>query len=217
MSEHTRCFVFGATGAVGTALVNRLIDEGHPVEVVVRKSKQSWPEGVVEHVIKDQRILDELDLNQAHVFVAIGTTKAKTPDKERYYQIDHDIPVAASKRAQECKALTFHVVSSIGANPESSIFYSATKGEMERDVRQILPDAYIYRPSLLLAQRNERRLGEQISAVLNTMFGFLLPRSVRGISVEVVARCMARNAESQPEQKEWNSREIYAIGSVSEP
>jgi uncharacterized protein YbjT (DUF2867 family) len=101
------------------------------------------------------------------VYCCIGTTAKKTPDKTIYKAIDYGIPVNAAKLAKQHKINTFLVVSALGANAESSIFYNKTKGEMERDVlQQNIANTYILQPSIIGGNRNETRIAEKIGLMV---------------------------------------------------
>ncbi|WP_322874199.1 nucleoside-diphosphate sugar epimerase [Aquimarina sp. ERC-38] len=95
------------------------------------------------------------------LYCCIGTTKAKTPDKNQYRKIDFEIPVLLGQLCKQHKIGTYLVISALGANPNSSIFYSRVKGEMEEAVLQMgIQKTYILQPSLIDSKREERRIGE---------------------------------------------------------
>ncbi|WP_317236668.1 NAD(P)H-binding protein [Flavobacterium luminosum] len=125
--------VLGASGVTGTELMKLLIeDEEFDQIIVISRSK-----GKLEHPKIKEIITDLLHLKQIAseckadvLFCCIGTTKAQTPDKTTYKAIDYGIPVQAAKIAKANGINTFIVVSALGADPNSSIFYNRTKGEM---------------------------------------------------------------------------------------
>jgi uncharacterized protein YbjT (DUF2867 family) len=162
--------ILGATGLTGGILLQKLIEDKDysSIKLFSRTKIEGLPSKVTQY------IGDLLDLEQfkadfkAHqVFCCIGTTASKTPDKTVYKKIDYGIPVAAAKLAKVNGIDTFVVISSMGANANSSIFYNKTKGEMERDVKQQnISRTFILRPSLIGGQREERRLLEKIGLVI---------------------------------------------------
>ncbi len=90
------------------------------------------------------------------VYVCIGTTKSKTPDKEKYKKIDKGIPVAAAKLSKQNNINTYVVISALGANSNSSVFYNKVKGEMQEEVlAQNIQNTYIFQPSLISGDREE--------------------------------------------------------------
>ncbi|MNY27221.1 hypothetical protein D3C86_1611170 [compost metagenome] len=146
---------------------------------------------------------DQLENHQEHikgdvVFCALGTTKSKTPDKEQYRKIDYQYPLDIAFIAQQNGASQYHLVSALGANQDSSIFYSKLKGEVERDLKTIPFKAiHIYRPSLLVGDRKERRSGEGIMIGLMRVLNPLLIaglKKYRSIKIEKVASAMLKQS-----------------------
>jgi uncharacterized protein YbjT (DUF2867 family) len=124
-------------------------------------------------------------------FCCIGTTKAKTPDKETYKKIDYGIPVTAARLTKQNGIEKFIVISAMGAEENSGIFYNKTKGEMERDVlKQNIEKTYILQPSLIVGNRNESRLGEEIAIFFMKTIGFLIPKKYKMIKAETIAEAM---------------------------
>jgi uncharacterized protein YbjT (DUF2867 family) len=103
------------------------------------------------------------------VFCAIGTTQKKVKgDKEAYRKVDYNITVNAAKFCKLNSCETFVLVSSVGANSKSKNFYLKLKGEVEDAVKSVgLKSVHIMRPSVLLGDRKEFRLGEKISKSIN--------------------------------------------------
>ncbi len=158
--------ILGATGLTGNYLLDILLnsDEYEKIKVFTRRSTGKT------HLKLEEIICDLLDLEQYtdtfiadEVFCCIGTTKAKTPDKKLYYAIDFGIPVEAASLAEKNNINSFSVVSAIGANKNSRIFYSRTKGEMEEAVLQKnIPNILIYRPSIIFGKRQDKRWFENM-------------------------------------------------------
>lgn len=158
--------LIGATGLTGSHLLDLLLasDDYEKVKIFTRRTTGKT------HPKLEESVCDMLQLEQQaenftadEVFVCIGTTKAKTPDKTVYRAIDYGIPVTSAKLAEQNNIPTFSVISAIGSDTDSRFFYSRTKGEMERDILQCnLPNILIYRPSLIYGNRNDRRIGEAI-------------------------------------------------------
>lgn len=147
----------------------------------------------------DQRALD--DVPEADVaFCALGTTIGKAGSQAAFRAVDHDLVLTFAKAAKARGARAFHVVSALGADERSRVFYNRVKGEMERDVRALGFDgACAYRPSLLLGERVERRRGERAAIALAKLLRRALPARVRGIPAEVVARAMSDHAKTSPQ------------------
>jgi uncharacterized protein YbjT (DUF2867 family) len=155
------------------------------------------------------------DFKGDEVYCCIGTTAKKTPDKAVYTAIDYGIPVAAAKLSKENGILTFLVVSALGANAKSSIFYNKTKGEMERDVLSAEIDhTYILQPSIIEGNRKEQRIGEQIGLVLFKLVQPLLIgklKKYRSTEAEHIAQAMINLANSTSSAQIITSDKIREI------
>lgn len=193
--------IFGATGLVGRQVLRLLIDsdEFKKVTIVVRKPFQ-FQHSKLTQLVSDFSSVESLknELQSDVFFCCLGTTRRKTPDLKEYYQIDHDYPLKAAQIAKELNVEQFHLVSALGANAESKIFYSRTKGEVENDIIDLqLPATYVYRPSLLVGQRKETRRGEKIGAWLLKILNPLLigkAKHWRSIKATQVAYRMYHNS-----------------------
>ena len=123
-------------------------------------------------------------------------TNSKTPNKELYRKIDYGIPLAAAKLCNQNAIETMIVISAMGANFESSVFYNKTKGEMERDVLQEgIKNTYILQPSLIGGARKEKRFGERLAQVGMGIFDFLVPKKYKIIQPETIAIAMVSLVE----------------------
>ncbi len=106
--------------------------------------------------------------------------------------------VNLGKLAKEIHAEKMMVVSSLGANAKSMIFYSRVKGEVEAELKKLsLPHLFIFRPSLLLGNRSEHRAGEKTAAsvykVLSPIFSGPL-KKYKGVEAKKVANAMMQTA-----------------------
>ncbi|TLP79146.1 NAD-dependent epimerase/dehydratase family protein [Maribacter sp. ACAM166] len=200
--------VLGATGLTGGILLQKLIkDNRYDIIKLFSRSIINDMPNKVEQFIGDLLELEKFkdDFTADEVYCCIGTTTKKTPNKDVYTQIDYGIPVTAAKLAKENGIATFLVISAMGANIKSSIFYNRTKGEMERDVLlQGIKNTFILRPSLIGGKRNERRIVEKIGLVVFKIIEPLFIGSLEKyklINAECIAQAMvnlansARNAE----------------------
>lgn len=193
--------IAGSSGLVGTELLHRLCAEKSfsKVKLLVRR-----PSGFIH--IKVQEFIvdfDHIETFREHItgdifYSCLGSTKAKTPDKCRYYQIDHDLPVHMAKIALDNGMGQFHIVSAIGANSRSSNFYLKMKGETENDITALsFTSAHIYRPSLITGNREEKRLAEKIAIGLFKFLNPLIPgklKKYRSIQATDIARAMIRQS-----------------------
>ncbi len=158
--------ILGATGLTGSYLLELLIqsEDYEKVKVFTRRATGRTHKKLEEIICDVLKLEEQADKFTAdEVFCCIGTTKAKTPDKKLYHAIDYGIPVSSSKLSEQNNITTFSVISAIGANAKSSIFYSRTKGEMEQRILKCnIPNILIYRPSLIYGKRRDKRLFENV-------------------------------------------------------
>lgn len=186
--------ILGATGLTGGHLLNLFLkDDRYEKIKLFSRSSVGFSNPKIEEYLIDLFELEKHKKNfQAdEVFCCIGTTKAKTPDDETYRKIDYGIPFSAAKLCKENNINTYIVISAMGANPDSKVFYNKTKGEMERDViKQNIQNTFILQPGLISGKRDEKRLGESIAKFLFNILNPLIPKKYRSISPETIAKSM---------------------------
>lgn len=200
--------LFGTSGFIGGYLLEELLADPQyeQITIVVRRELPvTHPKlkvllgGISElTMMKDQLVADE-------VFIALGTTRKHTPDIQEYYKVDHDYPVQAARIARQNGAKTVCVVTAVGADSRSNVFYIRTKGDAERDIISLDFDhTHIFRPSMLMGNRKEFRLMEKciigIWTVLNPLIVGKRFTKYRGIKGSDVARAMrlAANRNNGP-------------------
>jgi len=192
-----KAVLLGASGLIGSSLLGQLLASPHYSEVLVLVRKplnQQHPKLKVLVVDFDKLNDYAENLKTDVVFCCLGTTKKKTPDQENYRKIDYQYPLDMGWIAYTNGAAQYHLVSSLGANPQSSIFYSRLKGEVERDLKTIpFKTIHIYRPSLLDGERKESRLGERLMIYAMRALNPLLIgglKKYRSIRIDRVAAAM---------------------------
>ena len=220
MNQKT-AIVLGATGLTGNLLVKRLLADDRYTRIKLFSRKASGIRSEkMEEFIGDMLQLERFknDFTADEVFCCVGTTSAKTKDRSLYKAIDFGIPSTAARLARENKIPTFLVISSLGANSGSKVFYTRTKGEMEQAVLgEKIPHTYILRPSLILGKRGESRLGESIGAsVMKGVNALLVGRikKYRAIEADCIAAAMIQLALSKPEGGIVLSDKLQALGTV---
>lgn len=126
------------------------------------------------------------------VFCAVGTTNKKTGgNKTTYRKVDYDIAVRAAQYCSETGCENYLLVSSVGASVNSKNFYLNLKGEIEQTVNNYhIPSISIFRPSMLLGDRKERRTGERFAQAAMKTFSFVIPPKYKPIAAARVAKCM---------------------------
>jgi uncharacterized protein YbjT (DUF2867 family) len=191
----------GATGLVGSSVLQFLLTDAAWSRVITvgrRRVAQS-------HEKLEQRILDlgaieaVSDLPHADdIFCCLGTTISQAGSQQAFRRVDHDFVVGLARTGIRLGATQFLLVSAVGADPESRIFYSRVKGEAEAAVRKLpFRAVQIFRPSLLLGNRGEFRLGERVGMLAAPIMPLFLPgrlRRYRPISASSVAGAMVHTA-----------------------
>ena len=200
--------VLGATGLTGGLLLQKLIEDERyeKIKLFSRSNIDDLPSKVSQFTGNLLELENfNKDFTADEVFCCIGTTAKKTPDKKVYKAIDYGIPVAAAKLSKKNGIKTFLVVSALGANANSSIFYNKTKGEMERDVLvENIKNTYILQPSIIEGDRKEQRLGEKIGLALFKVFQPLFFGKLKKYKItkaEHIAQAMIKLANSNSSEK----------------
>lgn len=194
--------VFGATGLIGHHLVNFLLL--HPsytkVKVFVRHEMD------VEHQKLEQHLIDfdspgsfEKLVKGNDLFCCLGTTMAKAGSKEAFYKVDFTYTYEAARMAANNGVNQLMLVSSVGADRDALFYYSRVKGEIEDAVQKLnFWSIHIFRPSVLLGERNENRWGEEIAGklgkIIDRFTGGMLSK-YRPIEADVVAKAMVNAAQ----------------------
>ncbi len=202
-----KAILFGASGFVGGYLLHDLLhsDLYEEVIVVVRKPLEiQHPKlkTIIAHYETLAQHQNELVADD--IFIALGTTKKKTPNEKVYYQIDHDYPVLAAQLTKANGAKSVLMVSAVGANVNSSIFYVKTKGETERDVVTVdFEHTHIFQPSMIMGNRAESRPLEKVFISIFSVVNVLLIGKLnkyKGITASDIAKAMFAAAQ-QPAKK----------------
>ena len=206
METKKKAVLLGATGLVGRRVLERLL-ASPAYERVTVVSRRALPardkltqDKLTQVVLDDLAAMDGEPFEGADdVFCALGTTIRQAGTQARFREVDYEYPVAAARLAAAAGAQRYVLVSSMGADPSSKIFYSRVKGETEAAVRASgVPMISIVRPSLLLGEREQFRLGERIGVWVARplMFAFAGPlRKYRPIEADDVAAVMVRVAQ----------------------
>jgi uncharacterized protein YbjT (DUF2867 family) len=210
--------VFGATGLIGGYLVEELIQNMRytAIKVFTRKSLNIQHIKVIEHVVDVENLKSYEDMIRGDdLFICLGTTRKKAGSIKRYEEIDRDIPVNIAKASIGKGVKRVAVVSSLGANSGSKNSYTRIKGEMEAGISELAFDTtVIVRPSLLLGNRSEFRLGEKLATVIMKVFSFILRGRLaiyRAIEGRDVARAMIDLIATKSSKKIFLSDELREI------
>ena len=212
-SSHKRALIFGATGLVGSHLVPQLL--AHPAYAEVhtfgRRELQLRHDKLHQHLVDFERLEDYRELIVGEdCFSCLGTTRKNAGGKAAFRQVDFDYNYLIALIASRNEVNQYLLVSSVGADADSPFYYSKVKGELEKAVRELdFWSLHIFRPSILLGERNENRFGEAIAQKLgkaiDRVTGNLLSK-YKPIDAEDVARAMIHAAQQlQPGQHVYPS------------
>ena len=210
--------LFGATGLVGSHLLNLLISNNNysKIKVFVRSSIE-LNDPKIEIIQTDFNNLNNHreDIKGDDCFFCIGTTKKNSPDKNEYKRVELEVPKQVAQIAKSNLVNSFVFVSSGYADPKSSGDYLKFKGLVEEELKRLnFSKLGIMRPSFLLGNRQEKRVGEKIGIfvfkLLSPLFLGTL-KKMKPIHSVTVAKAMIRTANEKLEKKVFESNEIAEL------
>jgi uncharacterized protein YbjT (DUF2867 family) len=212
--------LLGASGLVGGRCLRLLLEDSDYSEVVaVVRAPLGLTHAKLKQLVVD---FDRLEESAAlvrgdDVFCCLGTTIKKAGSQQAFIKVDQEYTCQAARISLANGASQFLLVSSIGADAGSRVFYSRVKGRVEAEVSSIGFDGVqIFRPSLLLGKREETRTAEKLAGMVFKTLPFLFTgplRKYRPIEARVVASAMLRIArENRPGVSIFESREIEKVG-----
>jgi uncharacterized protein YbjT (DUF2867 family) len=210
--------VFGSSGLVGGHLLSQLIenDDYNKIKIFVR-SEPEINDPKVEIIKTDFNNLEnhKEDIKGDDCFFCIGTTKQNSPDKSEYRRVELDVPKQIAQIAKSNSVNSFVFVSSGYADPKSSGDYLKFKGEVEEELKRLnFPKLGIMRPSFLLGDRKEKRIGEKIGIFVFKLLSplFLGPlKKMKPIHSATVAKAMIAITQNDTSQTIFESNEILEI------
>ena len=210
--------VFGSSGLVGGHLLSQLIenDDYNKIKIFVR-SEPEINDPKVEIIKTDFNNLEnhKEDIKGDDCFFCIGTTKQNSPDKSEYRRVELDVPKQIAQIAKSNSVNSFVFVSSGYADPKSSGDYLKFKGEVEEELKRLnFPKLGIMRPSFLLGDRKEKRIGEKIGIFVFKLLSplFLGPlKKMKPIHSATVAKAMIAITQNDSSQTIFESNEISEI------
>jgi uncharacterized protein YbjT (DUF2867 family) len=210
--------LFGASGLVGSHVLSQLISNNNysKIKLFVRSSIDiSDPK--IEIIQTDFNNLENHreDIKGDDCFFCIGTTKQNSPDKNEYRRVELEVPKQIAQIAKSNLVNSFVFVSSGYADPKSSGDYLKFKGEVEEELKRLnFPKLGIVRPSFLLGDRKEKRIGEKIGIFVFKLLSplFLGPlKKMKPIHSAIVAKGMIAIIQNDSSQTIYESNEISEI------
>lgn len=210
--------VFGSSGLVGQQLVEQLIQNNsyQKIKLFVRKKPNIKDPKIeiIETKFDNLEILSS-EINGDDCFFCIGTTKKNSPNKDEYKYIELELPKKIAQIAKSNSVNSFVFVSSGYADPKSSGDYLKFKGEVEEELKRLnFSKLGIMRPSFLLGDRKEKRIGEKIGIFVFKLLSplFLGPlKKMKPIHSETVAKAMISFPNKNLEKNVFESNEIAEL------
>ena len=208
--------VIGATGLVGKQLVNMLLEDKNFEKVRIFTRRETG----LSHAKLEQHIVDfrksetwERQLAGDVLFSALGTTLKQAGSKEKQYEIDFTFNFNFATKAKENGIESYVLVSSVGANAKSGIFYTRMKGELDKSVSKIgFKNLAVLRPASLTGNRAQRRLAEELSIPVAHFINRFVFKKYRPISDETVAKAMIAAVLKPTANKIiWEAGEVFDL------
>jgi len=175
--------VIGSTGLVGKLVVKKLIEDEKTVSVtsISRRKLHIDSTKLKQIEIEDLNALSlkSLEISASSYICALGTTIKSAKTKENFRKVDYELALSFGQMAERSKCNSFHLVSAAGADKNSIFFYNKVKGEIENAISNLnIPSINIYRPSLLIGDRKEKRKLEEIGIKSFNAFENFLPNKI---------------------------------------
>ncbi|MFM2416074.1 MAG: hypothetical protein RL385_797 [Pseudomonadota bacterium] len=210
-------WIAGATGLVGQQALRLLLDSQRLSRVVSFTRRPIGPTSPrhENRVVSFDELPTRADPRPVDVALCcLGTTMKQAGSQAAFRRVDYEYVVTFARYAIHSGASHFLMVSALGASPKSRVFYNRVKGEAEQAVSELgFRQVTIVRPSLLLGERAEMRMGERLFAP----FSKWLPQGVRGIEAETVARALVALSDRPTEGlRIVPSGELFAIAEKHE-
>ena len=210
--------IFGSSGLIGSQLLKLILYNNNysNIKLFVRSGISS-SNSKIEIIKTDFHNLENhrQSIVGDDCFFCIGTTRKNNPDKKEYIRIEHNIPVEVAKIARENLIKSFTYVSSLGANLNALSLYLKNKGQTEEELKKLnFSKLSIMRPSILLGNRRENRIGEKIAIFIMKSFSPLFQgkmKKYKPINVENVAKAMINITENNYQQIIFESDKIVEI------
>jgi uncharacterized protein YbjT (DUF2867 family) len=217
--ETRTAVVFGATGLIGRALIEELCKSERyiSIKIFVRRKTDFCCKEKIKEILIDFNNLKEYSymITGDDLFICLGTTIKKAGSVRRMEEIDRDLPLTIASVASGNSIDKVVIISSLGADIDSSNYYLRIKGEMEKGLIKLkFRTLIILRPSILLGDRNERRRGEEVGKILVMMIGIFLVGKLsryRGIEGKNVAKVMVKAINEKSGIEILESDKIHQI------
>lgn len=208
-----RVLLLGATGLIGRHCLDFLLSSPSVSEVIAptRRTLQVKDQKLHNMLVDFDRLDEYPELFEVDaILCCLGTTIKQAGSREQFKLVDYQYCMDAAELGRAHSVRSFSLISAMGSSEHSPFFYSRVKGQLEAHLRELeYPDLSIFRPSLLLGDRSETRLGELAATKLAPLFNPLMIGGLSGyraIKAETVARaminaCLASHKEPSPKPR----------------
>ncbi|XP_059377804.1 oxidoreductase HTATIP2-like isoform X1 [Carassius carassius] len=221
--KNRTCFILGASGETGKALLKEIVEHNifSKITLIGRRQltfEDKSYENLVQKVVDFEKLDEYAEAFQGHDvgYCCLGTTKAKA-GAEGFVRVDHDYVLKSAELAKAGGCSHFHLESSKGADKTSSFLYLKTKGQVEAEIEDLGFERFsIYRPAVLLVDREESRPAEWVAQKFLGAFSSVFP--TMSISITAVARAMVINTFKDGEKKVeiLENKAIYNLGKIGD-
>ncbi|KAM3877336.1 oxidoreductase HTATIP2-like [Diretmus argenteus] len=222
--QNKSCFILGASGETGKLLLQELLQRNifSKITLIGRRQltfEDKAYENLVQEVVDFEKLDDHAAAFQGHNvgYCCLGTSRAKA-GVEGFIRVDHDYVLKSAELAKAGGCTHFHLESSKGADKNSNFLYLKVKGQVEADVEALGFDRFsIYRPAVLLVDRQESRPGEWLARKVLGGFSTLFPTAM-SVPLHTVTRTMVSNTVLQSELKTeiLENKAIHTLGQSAE-
>jgi len=185
--------IVGATGLIGKAFLRQISNDKWYSEISILARREVTEFKTIshfkQHIIDFEKLQNYKNLiNTDTIVCTLGTTIKKAGTQENFRRIDYGLPLQIAQFGIENGVKNFILVSAVGADPNSKVFYNRVKGELESDLQELdFKSLHILQPSLLLGERDERRFAENFSKLIFKPFMSIIPWKYKPIYDHVLA------------------------------
>ncbi|KPN17468.1 NAD-dependent dehydratase [Xanthomonas sp. Mitacek01] len=201
-ADGARVLLVGATGLVGSHVLDRLLDDVRVARVVapVRRALARVDARLHAPVVDFDALPDDAALWAVDAVVCtLGTTMRQAGSRAAFRRVDHDYPLAVAAHARRHGARAFALTSAMGADVQSRFFYNRVKGELEAALQtQGWPSLILVRPGLIGGTRAQSRSGERAAEIVLGALAPVLPRRWRISPAPHIATTLVDNALAAP-------------------
>lgn len=195
----------GSTGLIGKQLLELLLEDSHYTVVkAISRKPLDIQHAKLQNIVADFNTLTEHhdQLKADDVFCCLGTTIKQAGSQAAFRQVDYEYPLELARLTKNQGATQYLIITALGSDAKSGIFYNRVKGEVEQAIDAVGFDSYhIFRPSLLLGERMEKRTGEGAATVVYKALGFMIPLKYKAIDSAKVAKSMLHFAKQNSKGK----------------